>query len=799
MWGLMRHQPLMTRLALAAIAMLLSACSTGVKQAQWAYENATKGNYLLDYSSVPSGHVLNLCRDLINVRNFRGFDHCIAQYEAHHVVNGESVYRHAFADIYWSRDYTSALINSMKAEAALYRSNIRDVQHYLPKAQQALNGNLAIYSGEDRDDLLDEDDNIRGPLAIPVLGVAAVYEGLYGSKAKAREFIVELSATETNSFITPYVETQKRSWIAKGYIAIEDYPSALLVMSGRDSEAVELLGTLFVNANPLSHLFGLAKSIDRENQFFAVEMQSLYCHAMAKLGRDEAPACFENLFAGEFIDVFGGLKFIALQQYGRLQLRNGQHDLALAALSEAVDILETQRSSLSLDSTKLGFVSDKLEVYYDLVELFVEKDQPERALEYAERAKARALVDLLASRNHELRPPETDDITATLSVIQQTEASLATVNPSDTTQRSVTRGLLRKYQDNLSKTAPEFTSLRVVTSPNIAELQSALEEGEGLLEYFGDGDELWVFILSREGVAAASLSVDGLASMVAAVRRDLQTPASSAIQRSSRQLYNSVILPVEDRLQAFDRLTVVPHGPLHYVPFAALYDGERYLIDKLELRVLPSASVLEFLNAGPSAAEKPMLILGNPDLKDPAMDLPGAQIEAVNIAKMRPGAEVVLRENASETLLKSNAGQYRNLHIASHGIFNAEDPMASALLLSESDQDDGLLSVAELFDLRLNADLVTLSACETALGEVTGGDDVIGFTRGFLYAGAESIVSSLWKVSDAATNQLMQAFYEGLPEQGKTAALRQAQLALKGGFHDHPYYWAAFQLTGEYD
>ena len=164
-----------------------------------------------------------------------------------------------------------------------------------------------------------------------------------------------------------------------------------------------------------------------------------------------------------------------------------------------------------------------------------------------------------------------------------------------------------------------------------------------------------------------------------------------------------------------------------------------------------------------------------------------------------PDTDVLLRKNASETLLKASAGSYRYLHIASHGIFNADDPMASALLLSESDQDDGLLSVAELFDLRLNADLVTLSACETALGEVTGGDDVIGFTRGFLYAGAESIVSSLWKVSDAATNQLMQAFYEGLPEQGKSAALRQAQLALKGGFHDHPYYWAAFQLTGEYD
>ncbi|MBD2858151.1 CHAT domain-containing protein [Spongiibacter sp. KMU-158] len=786
-------------MAFLTLNTLLSACSTGLSQAQWAYDNATQGNYTLDYTSVPSGHVLKLCGDLINVRNFRGFDHCINQYETHHIINGESVYRHALGNIYWSQDYTAAVINSMKAEAALYRSNIEDVRRYLPEAQKALDGNLVFYSGEKRSKLLDADDNIREPLAIPILGMSAVYEGLYGSKIKARDFITQLSETKTNSFITPYVETQKRSWIAKGYIAIEDYQSALLILSGRDSEAVELLGTLFVNANPLSHVFGLAKSIDRENQFFTAEMQSLFCHAMAKLERNEAAACFENLFASEFIDVFGGLKFIALQQYGQLQLRNGKHDAALPALTEAVEILETQRSSLSLDSTKLGFVSDKQEVYYDLVGMFVEQDQAELALEYAERAKARALVDLLASRNNELPPPEKEGINTTLSIIQQTENALATINPNDTTQRSVTRGLLRKYQENLNKSAPEFTSLRVVTSPNITQLQSTLKEDEALLEYFGDGEHLWAFILSNKGVSAAKLPAERLAEIVAEFRQDLQNPESPDISNSSRKLYNSVIMPIKEQLQTFKRLTVVPHGPLHYVPFTALNDGEDYMIDQFELRVLPSASVLEFLHKNQIAAAKPMLILGNPDLGDPAMDLLGAQIEAVNIAKMQPSADVLLRELASETQLKSNAGQYRNLHIASHGIFNAEEPMASALLLSKSESDDGLLSVAELFDLRLNADLVTLSACETGLGDITAGDDVIGFTRGFLYAGAESIISSLWKVSDAATNTLMQTFYKALPSQGKSKALRNAQLALKDGSYSHPYYWAAFQLTGQYD
>lgn len=778
-------------------ALVLSACASFDLSGEWSRENALQGNYQFDYTSLHVTGVQSLCTNLLKVQNFKGFDHCITELEKHHVADGQLRTKHPMGYSLRSKDYTSALINGLKAEAALNRSQKKEVLTYLQPAITAVHGQPGdVVSGKIKYVELG-----RAYIAPRVLGVAAVYEGLYGSREKARAYLSELSAIDVSSMFASYMEPEKRAWLTKGYIAIGDYPSAFSSITNEESEGAKLMYSAFFKLNPAYYLVAAATgaTTDKWQSYAAMESSAMLCHTLYMLNAESASPCYEQLLEHRFIDVFGGLKFTALQEYGRIQLLAGNNEKALVSLTEAVEILEAQRSSLSLDTTKLGFVSDKLSVYRDLIDLFVAQNQPERAIEYSERAKARALVDLLASRENETLPKGNANLQSLVASINDVENTLASVVVNDQRQRAVTRGLLRKYQDSLNSVAPEFTSLRVVTSPSIAQLQASLQEGEGLLEYFGDGDDLWVFVLSHQGVSAAKLSAEGLETLVARVRSDLQNPESNGFVRSSRQLYNSIIEPIEERLRGFKRLTVVPHGSLHYVPFSALYDGQQYLLDKLELRVLPSASVMQFLGRGSELASKSMLVLGNPDLGDPSMDLPGAQVEAVNIAKMQPGSDILLRENANETLLKANAGQYRYLHIASHGIFNPEAPMKSALLLSESATDDGQLSVAELFDLRLNADLVTLSACETALGEVTGGDDVIGFTRGFLYAGAESIVSSLWKVSDAATNSLMQSFYSTLPDQGKSGALRTAQLALKAGNYAHPYYWAAFQLTGQYD
>jgi CHAT domain-containing protein len=172
------------------------------------------------------------------------------------------------------------------------------------------------------------------------------------------------------------------------------------------------------------------------------------------------------------------------------------------------------------------------------------------------------------------------------------------------------------------------------------------------------------------------------------------------------------------------------------------------------------------------------------------------QDETIAITKDKPKSKLLLRKQATETAVKQYGAGFRYLHFATHGTFDAEKPLSSGLLLTGDGENDGTLTVGELYDLHLPADLVTLSACETALGKVANGDDVVGFTRGFLYAGTSSIVSSLWKVDDKATSILMQQFYKSLKETDKRQALRTAQLKVKDTYNSHPYFWAAFQITG---
>ena len=242
-------------------------------------------------------------------------------------------------------------------------------------------------------------------------------------------------------------------------------------------------------------------------------------------------------------------------------------------------------------------------------------------------------------------------------------------------------------------------------------------------------------------------------------------------------------------------LTVVPHGILHYVPFGALHDGQKYLIENAGLRVMPSASVLAFLKTNKVSKPGQLLAFGNPDLGDAKLDLPNAEKEAITVSSMLPGSKVLTRKDASKAALKDYGNGFAILHFATHGEFSADSPLSSGLLLSKTATDDGRLTVSDLYGMRLDTDLVTLSACETGLGKVANGDDVVGLTRGFLFAGARSIVSSLWQVDDAATEKLMISFYKHMGRTDRREALRMAQLETMKTYQ-HPFYWAAFQITG---
>ena len=187
--------------------------------------------------------------------------------------------------------------------------------------------------------------------------------------------------------------------------------------------------------------------------------------------------------------------------------------------------------------------------------------------------------------------------------------------------------------------------------------------------------------------------------------------------------------------------------------------------------------------------------IGNPDLEGRKAPLAFAENEARAVAEAFPESTVAVRNEATESLFKQAGGHFDYIHLATHGVFDPVNPLHSGLLLAEDGSNDGILTAEELYSVNLEADLVTLSACETGLAQVANGDDLVGLARGFLYAGAKAIVASLWGVDDESTSFLMTRFYAELKSRDKQEALRQAQLAAKEKY-GHPFYWAAFELTG---
>lgn len=513
--------------------------------------------------------------------------------------------------------------------------------------------------------------------------------------------------------------------------------------------------------------------------------------------------------------------WIILFERGRISEMEGNTAEAFLYYSKTVDVIEETRSTLSIEANKIGYAGDKQKVYYATISLLFREGKYQEALEYVERGKARALVDMLASKKTFSGSKNDADKLATLikelDEAEKKSISLAYEKAPESNSTAV-RSLTMAKRAEIDQTSKEIASLVSVKSVSIRDIQALLPSDETLVEYYYDGDTLYAFIMTQGSVKGVKLDSRRLNDHVMAFRKNMmdtldqtrsitiknvnpdgvadKSSAFRALRDSGRSLYEEIFKPLEPMITT-KNVTIVPHGALHYVPFSALITDKDYLLDTYAIRVLPSSSVLQFLQTKRGGQIGDLIVFGNPDLNDPKLDLPFAQSEALAITKGNPKAKVLLRKEASKTAVKKFGDQFRYVHFACHGIFNADKPLESGLLLSKDNQTDGMLTVNELYDMRLNADLVTLSACETALGKVSSGDDVVGFTRGFLYAGTNSIVSSLWEVNDEATSILMQEFYKNLKVmEDKRAALRLAQLKVKDTYNSHPYFWAAFQLTG---
>jgi len=508
------------------------------------------------------------------------------------------------------------------------------------------------------------------------------------------------------------------------------------------------------------------------------------------------------------------------------------HDCAHEAFDNydrAIQELEQLRGRLMVEF-RVGFLEDKAVIYEDAVELCLETRQPLRGLEYAERAKSRALLDLLAQRldlSIQARAETDRPLVAELLRLRAERDRLYRRWESDgeTSERGWTTSdsERQRAQQNVLALEKQITELwhrlliqnadyardaalwHVRTEP----IQPHLQPGSLLIEYFIVHRQLVVFLVTRKSVRCLRLPGE-LAQVQQLIQRlwlnlkavprsspNQMAPLESNARGLLQRLYDLVIRPLGDELSKFDRLIIVPHGPLHYLPFHALHNGQAYLLEQHEISYLPNASFLRYCQEAPLAASGAVAVGHSNNRR-----LPYTVREAQAIAA-RLGGEALLEDEATLPRLRQATLDCRIVHLAAHGDFRPDNPLFSGLALT-----DGWLTTLDIFGLRLKASLVTLSACQTGRSVVGGGDELLGLMRAFLSAGAASLALSLWAVEDCSTARLMETFYGNMTAgRAKGAALRDAQLQFIDGQtgigktggtrYTHPYFWAPFFLVGD--
>lgn len=621
-----------------------------------------------------------------------------------------------------------------------------------------------------------------------VLATMVLAARLAGDEERALAYVVKLEAVPIPFLGGPTVSAYKDNALARAYMSLGRYDKALERLGERADMA--FAGAI---VNVFSPFAGRGDDVIATTE---IPRQLMRGKALSETGKaTEAKAELEKILAHPRAKDLGDLYWLALYERARLAERDKDGAKAAELYVKAIDVIEQQRSTINTEASKIGFVGDKQAVYGRLIAVLIEQGRAVEAFDYVERSKSRALVDMLASKKDFAAQ---DAAQAALVLAQLDAADLsARVQDESAKLEAKTSGArnLQVARDALQSAAPELSTLVTVSSVPSAELKALVGPDETLVEYYYQGAELYAFLLDRERLLAVRLDATELAAQVQALRRALEATESPSWQEPARALYARLWQPLE-KLVTGKNLIVVAHGALHYLPFAALQDADgTFLLDRYSLRFLPSASVLKFLRPVLQQKDGRLLALGNPDLDDPKLDLAFAEDEAKRVASLYPSSRVLLRKEASESNFKKAGGVFSRIHFASHGKFQADEPLKSGLYLAKDADNDGILTVGELYSMNLEADLVTLSACETGLGKIASGDDVVGLTRGFLYAGSRSIVASLWSVDDKATATLMQAFYANLASMNKREALRQAQVKAREAF-PHPFFWAAFQLTG---
>jgi CHAT domain-containing protein/Tfp pilus assembly protein PilF len=544
-----------------------------------------------------------------------------------------------------------------------------------------------------------------------------------------------------------------------------------------------------------------------------------------------------------------------LFRWASLDTEEGRFQEALDKIERSLNVIEAVRSEVSSDKLRTSFFASKrghYELYIDLL-MELEALHPGQyraaALEASERARARGLLDLLTEGHIDLQEgiapslrQREIELGVRLSALQNRLGRLpAGQAEAAALERHLDRveAEMEKLESQIRRHHQRYAEVLYPTPLRVGEIQGLLDDRTALVQYFTAQRSSFVFVVTRESVESHRLPAretltKEVTSLLQLLRNRVGRRQLHRYQTLAAQLYTQLLGPAEGILKEKGHLLISPDGPLHLLPFEALLiagDAARdrtlgelpYVLRRFTISYIPSISVLRGLRAarsealGPRHPPKSFLAFADPNYgganpsgeasRSASLDLvrlPQSEEEVRRIASLYPSNSVALYVGAlaTEENVKRNEwlAEARQIHFATHGNLNESRPQLSGLELARSSRskEDGTLRVYEIFNLRLNADLLALSACDTARGQEVSGEGIIGITRAFFYAGAKSLVVSLWPVSDRSTPDLMFDFYRQLGDsQKKAEALRHAKLAMIASEdYADPYFWAPFILSG---
>ena len=498
----------------------------------------------------------------------------------------------------------------------------------------------------------------------------------------------------------------------------------------------------------------------------------------------------------------------ALNALGKIAVSQGETTKARSFFRTAIKTIENLRLPLTADEMSMAFFASKLEPYENLTQLLLNENKIGEAFGVLEKGRSRSLLDAMAGGVQQTKTggklhEQACELRAELNFYYKRFDNASEAETNKLTAE------IKRIEAALANTLRQISSLGFAKTNsresqsdtfNLRYLQQQLGPSKTLIEFVEFDGTISAFVITRNKVAyfrdltttaEIMLLLEDLHFQFGTLRYgtlQLKFFLDKLKERTDeclKRIYDVLLQPLE---KYFDgtQLVIIPAGVLNYVPFQALFDGDKYVIENFETSYAPSASVWSTLQKRQSRKIKKSLLMGYADER-----IPLVENEIREIKTILPDAKIHTGREATFSAFLENASRFDLIHLACHGKFRADSPMFSSLHLA-----DGWITVRDICSQKLRAGLVTLSACETGLSKVFAGEEILGLARGFLTAGADTMVVSLWAVNDAAAGHLMSDFYRNL-QRGETisASLRKAQMAfVERG--EHPFYWSPFVLIG---